>query len=243
MPYRTFSVAEVADYLHLAVGDVEELVHHREIPCARQGGRLLFRKQEIDTWASQRILGFAHARLEHYHRQSSAAVQHATERDSAIVSELVHEGFVDAGLASRTKSGLIRDMAELAGKTGLVTDPPDLLASLLERESLCSTALAGGFALLHPRHHEAYMFADSFVVLAKVVHALPFGAPDGGQTDVFVLACCQDDRIPLHVLARLGLLCTRTELLTRVREAADAATMMAELRAAEAQVTSGAVGA
>jgi PTS system nitrogen regulatory IIA component len=170
-------------------------------------------------------------------------VQHRTEREAAIVSDLVREEFIDAHLASRTKSALIRDMAALAGKTGLVVDPADLLASLIERENLCSTALGGGFALLHPRHHEPYMFADSFVVLAKVGHALPFGAPDGGQTDLFFLACCQDDRIHLHVLARLCLLCTRTELLERLRQADDAATMMAELRTAEAQVTSGAVGA
>jgi PTS system nitrogen regulatory IIA component len=57
MPYRTFGIEEVARYLHLSRADIEGLVAGRDIPFERHGGRLVFRKVEIDAWASQRILG------------------------------------------------------------------------------------------------------------------------------------------------------------------------------------------
>ena len=56
-------------------------------------------------------------------------------------------------------------MVALAEGTGRVLHPRELLQSVEERESLCSTALPGGLALLHSRHHTEYSFDGSFVVL------------------------------------------------------------------------------
>ncbi len=70
-------------------------------------------------------------------------------------------------MTCRSKSSVIREMVELADRTGLLCYRDELLESLVEREKLCTTALSGGLALLHPRNHEPYMFEDSFVVLGK----------------------------------------------------------------------------
>ena len=109
---------------------------------------------------------------------------------------------------------------DLAGSTGLVADPQDLLRSIDERERLCSTALAGGIALLHPRNHEPYMFDDSFVVLGDERSSrFHFGSPDGAMTDLFFLICCQDDRIHLHALTRLCMMCHYSSVLLELRDA------------------------
>ncbi len=71
MPHRVLTIEQVAGFLHVAVADVEALVHHREIPFERQGRRIVFRKAEIDEWASRRILGLAGKKLENYHQDSS----------------------------------------------------------------------------------------------------------------------------------------------------------------------------
>jgi mannitol/fructose-specific phosphotransferase system IIA component (Ntr-type) len=96
--------------------------------------------------------------------------------------------------------------------------------------------LADGLALLHRRMHEPYMFEDSFVVLGKTISQVPFGSPDGETTDIFFLVCCQDDRIHLHVLARLCMMCHQTSLLLELREAKDAKQMHALLVASEQRV-------
>ncbi len=225
MPYRTFNLLEVCAYLHISQPDVEQLIRRREIPLEQKGDRLVFRKKDIDAWASQRILGLSHKGLTAYHKVSSAKA-HDLSKQHAIIAELVKKEYIRPDLISRTKPSLLRDMVALAEQTGLVMAPDDLLQSLLEREKLCSTALPGGIALLHPRHHQPYMFEDSFLVLGRAAHPLPFGAPDGNTTDLFFLICCQDDRIHLHVLARLCLMCRDTKVLQEARAAPDAAAIL-----------------
>ena len=128
-------------------------------------------------------------------------------------------------------------MVALAERTGLLTTTAaELLAALQEREALCPTALPGGLALLHPRNHDPYMFSDSFLVFGRTTHPMPFGALDGMGTDLFFLVCCQDDRIHLHVLARLFMMCSQTPLLPNLRSATDRDDMLAAILAAEAEV-------
>ena len=232
MPHKTFNLDEVAHYLHLRADEVQRYVQERVIPYEERGGRLVFKRNEIDTWASRRILGATEKRLKTYHRQSSAQVA----QQHTIVPELMRAEFIDPALASRTKASVIRDMVQLAERTELVNDAADLVRSLEERERLCTTALPGSVALLHPHTHDPYLFSDSFIVFGRAVQPLPFGSPDGSTTDLFFLVCCQNDRLHLHVLARICMMCHHTDLLLNLREASDGPTLYAALLAAEQQV-------
>jgi PTS system nitrogen regulatory IIA component len=228
-------VDEVARYLHVTVDEVQRYVRERSIPHEERGGRLVFKRCELDAWASRRILGASEKRLKTYHRQSSASVQ-TFSKQHAIMPDLLRVEGLAAALASRTKASVIRDMVKLAERTELVNDAADLLKSLEERERLCTTALPGGVALLHPHTHDAYRFSDSFIVFGRAVQPLPFGSPDGSTTDLYFLVCCQNDRLHLHVLARICMMCHHTDLLMKLREAHDAAALFKALLAAEQEV-------
>ncbi|HBA82608.1 MAG TPA: hypothetical protein DCZ95_00805 [Verrucomicrobia bacterium] len=235
LPFRVLNLDEVVEYLHVTRSDVERLVHHNEIPFEMQGERLIFRQNEIDAWASHRILGFSEEHLRNYHKKSSAKV-HDLSKKHAIVPELFKPELIAPAMTSRTKASVLRDMVKLAESSGLVNYPQELVRSIEERERMCSTALAGGMAILHPRNHEPYMFGDSFVALGKSIQPVPFGSPDGATTDVLFLVCCQDDRIHLHVLARVCMMCQQTSLLLELREAQDAAQMYDLLVKSEEEV-------
>ena len=71
MPHTTFSLKEVAEYLHLPADDVSDLVRRREIPFERMGDRVVFRRREVDAWASQRILRLTGEGLRDYHQSTS----------------------------------------------------------------------------------------------------------------------------------------------------------------------------
>ena len=51
---RLWTVREVAQYLALPCGAVYKLVAAGEVPCIRVGGRLRFRKSDIDVWLESR---------------------------------------------------------------------------------------------------------------------------------------------------------------------------------------------
>jgi excisionase family DNA binding protein len=236
MPHRVFDVDEVAAYLHLKRADIERLLKKQDIPCEKRAGRVVFRRSEIDAWASQRILGLEEERLTEYHRKTSNSMQEQEGRDMAVL-DLLKPGRVRADLPARTKASVLREMTGLAHSSGLVNDPKALLAQLQAREDLCSTGISGGMAILHPRHHDPYLFSEPLLALGRTVQAIPFGAPDGRASRFFFLLGCPDDRLHLHVMARLCLLAHKTNLLFELAQAPDADALWQAVADAEAEVS------
>ena len=235
MPFRLLNLEAVAEYLHLTPQDVEQRVKNREIPFEKRGDRIVFRKSEIDAWASQRILGFSSQRLADYHQKSTRQTRKMLEQET-ILPEMLQAGAIASAMSSKTKASILRDLVVLAEKTGHLNDPKNLLASLEAREELCSTAVPGGFALPHPRSHDPYLFDTSFVVVGRPIQEIHFSAPDGQPTYLFFLICCQDDRLHLHTLARLCLIAQRTDVIDQLLAASDAQTIRASLITAEQQI-------
>jgi excisionase family DNA binding protein len=238
MPFRLLDLKGAADYLHLTAEDVEQRVKNREIPFEKRGDRIVFRKTDIDAWASQRILGFSGQPLASYHQKSSRDAWKILPHE-AILPEMLAAGAVASAMNSKTRASVLRDLVALAEKTGQVNDAKALLASLEAREELCPTAMPGGLALLHPRHPEPYLFETSFIVVGRPVQEIHFGSPDGEPTRLFFLICCQDDRLHLHTLARLCLIAMKTKILEQLRDAPDSQTMRDALIAAEQEILAG----
>jgi excisionase family DNA binding protein len=238
MPHRAFTLEQLAAYLHISRDAAERLVRETDIPHAQRGGRLLFQRGEIDAWASQRILGMPDKRLDAYHEQSMRGTREIFP-DDALIPQLLAPGSIDLALTSKTKASVLRDLVKLGERTGHVLDSKELLGSMQEREALGSTALPGGIALLHARHHAEYRFDTSFLALGRTVQAVPFGAPDGQPTQIFFLIGCEDERIHLHTLARLCLLAVKTKVIDRLFEVETADEAYDVLVTAEQQVLPG----
>jgi nitrogen PTS system EIIA component len=225
---------EVAEYLHLTPNDVAHRAKHNEIPHEQRGHRLVFAKDAIDEWASQRLLRLPDKRLADYHRKTTQGTREILPHQT-LLPDMIQPGFIAPTLLAKTKSSVLRDLVALAETTGRLNDPQSLLASLEARETLCSTGMPGGFALPHPRVPDSYLFENSFIVLGRTVQDIHFGAPDAEPTNLFFLICCQDDRLHLHTLGRLCLLALKTKILEQLRQSADAPSMHAALLAAEVE--------
>jgi mannitol/fructose-specific phosphotransferase system IIA component (Ntr-type) len=91
-------------------------------------------------------------------------------------------------------------------------------------------------ALLHPRHPDPFLIESSFITVGRTVQRIPFGAPDGRATDLFFLLGCPDDRLHLHLLARLCLMAQKTDVLAELRETSSAEAMYYALIQAEVAV-------
>ena len=238
MPYRTFIPTEVARYLHLTRADIDRLVKNQDIPVEKRGDHLVFRKADIEAWASQRILGLEGRRLAEYHQKSSHDAREILPHE-AMLPEMIRPEYIHPAMPAKTKASVLREMVALAEKTGRVYDRQGLLDSLMAREELCSTGLPGGLALLHTRQPEVYLFESSFITLARTVQPIPFGSPDGLPTNLFFLLAVPDDRLHLHLLARLCLMAQKTPMLEELIRAADSEAMYQCLLASEAAVLAG----
>jgi PTS system nitrogen regulatory IIA component len=235
MPHRTLSIREVAEYLHVSEEEVRELVRAGEIPHERLGGRVVFRVSQLDAWASRRVLGLGGRALAQYHRDATQST--AGDADAQCwLPRLIRPEYIEPSLDARTRPSVLRAVTRLAARTGWVLDPHQLLQTLEARERLAPTALPGGVAILHPEHHFQWLFEDSFVLLARTPCGIPFGGPDGMTTDIFFLLACRSEREHLPLLARLCLMCHRTDLLEQLRHLNDREQMYDALLAAEREV-------
>ncbi len=238
MSYQILSLDAVAVYLHLTPEDIAQRVKRNEIPHQKRGHRIVFSKDEIDLWASQQVLRLPDRRLAEYHQKSTHGTRRILPRQT-LLPEMIQPGFMAPALPAKTKSSVLRELVALAEKTGRLNNPTDLLAGLEAREALCSTGMPGGFAIPHPGVHAPYLFETSFIIVARAVQEIHFGAPDGQPTDLFFLICCQDDRLHLHILARLCLMAQKTGILGQLRQSPDATSMHAALLAAEEEALAG----
>jgi len=127
----------------------------------------------------------------------------------------------------------VRDMSDLAAKTGFVYDVEGLYKELMEREEIASTACGEGAAFLHPRFHDPYLFEESFVAYGRSERPVYFGAPDGGATRHFFLVCSTDHELHLHILGRLAVMAHATEFLQLLDEAESCEQALEIIRAAE----------
>ena len=235
MPHQTMNSAQVARYLHVDPMQISRWVRQGEIPYEQGIANPVFRREEIDAWASQRIMGMREKPLTTYHRETSQQAEREDEGPFHVCAMLTPERTI-FDLQSRTKSSVLHDLVDAAEQEEILYDPRDLLRSLEEREALCSTGLAGGVAIVHPRHHDPYIASESFMLLARTAQPICFGAPDGQPTDIFFLLVATDDRHHLQALARLCMMMLDTELLDNLRAAESAGELYRYTLQAEKQV-------
>ncbi|HOC00790.1 MAG TPA: PTS sugar transporter subunit IIA [Verrucomicrobiota bacterium] len=235
MPYRFLNLDEAAEHLHLRRTQLERLVKDRLVPFETRGDRTVFRRQDLDDWASRHILGAA-AGESARHDECSWPHACALSSDAPLLPRLIRPDQIDAAMTAKTKAAVLHDLVDMAKRTGWVCDPQELTASLQAREALCSTAVPGGVAFLHPRSQDPYRFTASFLLLGRTVCPIHYGAPDGLPTELFFMLGCQEDRLHLHTLARLCLVAQKTDVLERLRAAPDSCAMHACLLTAEETV-------
>lgn len=232
MPFRTLTLQQAAQRLHLDVHEVAQLVKRAEVPCTFRGEEAVFARRELDAWASQRLLGMTSRNVDIHHRASMCS-QTRLAPDERLVPRLFCTDWIEPRLLSKTKPSVLRDMVALAATTNLLYDDAALMHGLEEREQLCSTAIGDGVAFLHMRYHDANLCGGSFVVLGRTARPIFAGAADGQTTDIFFLLCCQDDALHLHALSRLCAMSHNTPLLSELRQVETRAEMLAALERSE----------
>lgn len=215
MPYGNFTLDELAKYLGQDARELKKWAERGDMPGMMVGGKWRFNRAELLDWIQAEV----HNLDERVVRDLERAMIDSTSE--LLISSMLPPAGVDMLLPAKSAKSVLRELAKLATATGLLYDEPALLEALQAREELCSTALPGGIALPHPRRPMPYTLAESFICLAHVPAGLPFSAPDGKLTDLFILVCCQDEQAHLQVLARLAMMLSDKNFVMRLREIED----------------------
>ncbi|MGD8451721.1 MAG: PTS sugar transporter subunit IIA [Phycisphaerae bacterium] len=230
MPYRNMNIDELARHLGMDARLVRKWAERGKLPGTMVKGEWRFNRAQLLDWLQQEI----HS-LEHVHVQNLERAMSSDEDHEHLVTELIPTEGINMNLPARSRASVLRELVVLAERTGLVYDGPGLLEAVQEREELVSTALPGGLAFPHPRRPMPYATAEPLICVARVPGGIPFGAPDGGMTYVFVFVCSHEERQHLCVLARLALMFC-SDMALRLRDIDDAETALAAMLEREAEI-------
>lgn len=233
------NIGQLAAYLGWSTRFIEGLVRGEHLPSIQIEGQLRFRRDDVVDWLEQKIQTLDTARVSELEANMDSSLRadgtFRTVRHDRLTSRLPAAGILlDAVVTS--KADVLRSLASLAAATGLLSDRDHLLASLVDRESLCSTALPGGVAICHPRRPVPSIIDRQFLCLLRPASPVDFGAEDGGKTSLFFLLCTPDDRSHLHGLARLARI-LQGDAIEQLNAAADVAAVLSIIGGVESRLS------
>jgi PTS system nitrogen regulatory IIA component len=210
---------QLAEYLQLSERSVYRLLERGELPAVRVGGQWRFRKSAVDEWLNLGLAGITASEL-------------LDDAPDTGVAEHLSADNVILDLAPGAQAEVLGALVDRL----VLPEPVDralLLARLLERELLCSTAAADGIAVPHtPRTRPRVLGDHDLIAIARTREPVDFGALDGNPTSVFVLVLARDERAHLTLLAKVARLVREPAVQAALRTG-DVAAIMDTLRRTE----------
>lgn len=228
------SPKQLAEYLQLSQRTVYRLLERGDIPAVKVGGQWRFRKTAVDEWLDLAM-----------HRLDAASLR-ALEDDAGSgqrtshLADLIAPENAQIRLASGSRDEVVQALVARVRFPEPVS--LDLVAErILERERMCSTALAGGVALLHTARSRPRVLRDHDVLaIARLEAPIDFGALDGARTDLLILVLARSERDQLALLAKLTRLCLEPSFLPALRDCGTGDNVVDLLRRTEDRLFAGA---
>ena len=231
MPYRNMTLEELARHIGMDVREVYKLADRGRLPGRKVGGQWRVNRAQVTEWLQQEAHTLTNQQLVNLER----AMGNGAGDEAMIVSNRLGLEAIDMHMNAKTKPSVLRYLVEMVEATGMLYDKEGLLESVMERETLGSTALPNGLAIPHPRQPMRYATAEPLLCLGRVQAGVYFDALGGGLTDLFVLICSHDDRSHLQVLARI-MRVFDDELLTELRSTDEPETALHMILSKEEQI-------
>ncbi|MBY0588532.1 PTS sugar transporter subunit IIA [bacterium] len=229
---NTFNVKSLARYLGRDARDIEKLASQGRIPGQRINGDWRFHSAEVHHWLEREIPLYSDSQLGHFERTLKESVDHSAE--DSIVSQILQLNTIAIPLEGRTLPSVLRSLVELANANWQVFDPSRVFDAVRERESLHSTALAGGVALPHPGSRLTSDLGESILAFGRTNTGIPFA--NGQMVDLFFLILARDQRTHIQTLARLSRMIQREDFLPTLRQVVDATEALEFIQQVESDV-------
>jgi PTS system nitrogen regulatory IIA component len=232
MGNEIMDIDQLAAYLQRDVREVNKLASRGHLPGRKVGGEWRFARTEINHWLERQLPDYNDSQLTALESSGSAP---AAEGEP-VISVLLSEECMAVPLRAATKASVLRELVLLAEQSFQVYDSAAILTAIQQREEMASTALPGGVAIPHPHRPMPSILGDSVLAYGRTLSGIPFGAEDGGLTDIFFLVLSHDNTTHLRVLARLARLFLRPGFVDSLREAETAGDAWQVIEAAEREL-------
>jgi PTS system nitrogen regulatory IIA component len=216
---------QIAAYLNVNERTVLKLVAEGALPGVKVGNQWRFRKEMIDTWLDDQMLGVTPRYVEAPHRPS--------QRRMLELSSCFEAAHIIADLHAKAKTAVIVELADFAHRLGLVRDPTWFVGALIQREDLMPSSIGNGLAFPHTLRRAPEHVARPFMVLGRSREGVDFDALDGRPVHLFFLLGLKYEELHLPWLSRLVQMLAQPNAIKALLGAADAQTLFTLLLEAD----------
>ena len=147
MSRTILNLQQAAEHIHMQPNELRHVAQRGEIEASERGGEWWFEHRALDEWAQRNLLSSGRKEQLRQHAVIVDEDRRARRGDWRVSSLFRLEG-IDLAVPGKAKAGIVRDMSDLAARTGLVYDAEGLFKELMEREEIASTAVGEGAAFL-----------------------------------------------------------------------------------------------
>jgi PTS system nitrogen regulatory IIA component len=214
------TVRELAGYLKLNQRTVLKLVGEGAIPGVRLGNQWRFKRELIDVWLDDRMLGVREAAA-----PRSVSIQSFGFDECVTPEHLVPE------LRSDTVLAVLGELADRAQQLGLVRDKTWFLGALAERENVLSSAVGHGVAFPHTLGRHPEQVTRPFILLGRSRVGIDFHSPDKRPVFLVFVMGLRYQELHLPWLAQLSTLLQDTVARNALLRARDGQSLYRQLRA------------
>lgn len=219
MPGEFMTIEEAARFLNMSQEAVE-LIVEKGFTRKAENGKLLVKTAEIRDWLHRGMQDFDSAQLDKLSRDYGKRYR--------LIHPLLDPSCIKTKLIGTSKAAVISELVDLLIERGGVNAKHRgaVLAAIIERERMCSTALTDGVAIPHPREPLKGIIKKPRLVIGLSWRGIDFESFDGRPTHVVVLLCTPGLDAHLQILARLTRLLRNPKMrvaLCRSKSAEEAA--------------------
>ncbi len=214
MPGEFMTLKEAAKFLNMSPKAVSLLVE-KGYAKEDKDGRLLVKTSEIRDWLHRGIKDFNLNQLNTLEKDYGEHI--------IAIHPLLDPKCIKKKIVGRSKMAVIDELIDLLIEHGGVdrTYRKKIRNDIIERERMCSTALADGVAIPHPREPLAGIIKKPRLVMGLSWRGIDFESFDGKLTHVVVLLCTPKLDLHLQLLARLSRLLRNLEMRVALCNAKD----------------------
>jgi nitrogen PTS system EIIA component len=188
-------IKDIVDLFQVSEKTVYRWIKEKKIPCYRIQHQYRFNRAEINEWILSNKIEVSSRILE----------LSITERPTNFI-DLLRNGGIYKNIPGNNVRDVLHNAIELIHTPASISKD-DLIAALLNREDMMSTAIGDGIAIPHPRNPMITTITDASVSICFLKLPVDFGALDNQPVHTLFILLTSNPRRHLEILSKISYLC------------------------------------
>ncbi|MDA3851000.1 MAG: PTS sugar transporter subunit IIA [Spirochaetaceae bacterium] len=201
------TLSDVAGFLQLSEKTILKMVKNNEIPCTKIANQWRFSQEILNDWITSKMRVLP---------QNDLSRLIETDFDLVPLSRLLREQNI-IELDKTTKLGVLKELADNAYATNLISDKSTFLESLIEREEMSSTQICSGIALPHLRSPSEKVVNAARIVIGYSKEGIDFDSHSNEKTNILFLLISDSEVVHLKILSKISRILQNPENVKEVR--------------------------